>query len=134
MIETKINAKLHSLPCNFSKKAGHIYTVYEKPSGECYLSMLSPQVIIILNYNYERYHSIQDCMNIVSFFCLKEWGNTCPHNFIGSYKLDAGMTWNPVDEYSAGSALQKWISSDENNAMMIEWFEIHNVIVYIEKV
>ncbi|XP_065219893.1 uncharacterized protein C1orf50 homolog [Planococcus citri] len=92
LAETKINAKLHSLPCNFSKKTGQIYTVYEKPSGECYLSMLSP----------------------------REWGANCPHNFIGSYKLNAGMSWNPVDEYSANGALQKWISPDESNAMMIE--------------
>lgn len=44
LLETKVNSKLHELPCNFVKKPNQVYSVYEKPAGECYLSMLTPEV------------------------------------------------------------------------------------------
>lgn len=29
---------------------------------------------------------------------LKEWGPSCPHTFIGAFKLQHDMSWTPVDE------------------------------------
>lgn len=46
LVETKINSVLHSLPCNFSKKPGHVYSVYQKSDGSYQFSMISPEVII----------------------------------------------------------------------------------------
>lgn len=31
-------------------------------------------------------------------FCLQEWGVTCPHEYIGSYKLEYDMSWTPINE------------------------------------
>ncbi len=44
LVEAKINSILNSLPCNFSKKVGHVYAVYEKSDGSQYFSMISPEV------------------------------------------------------------------------------------------
>lgn len=29
---------------------------------------------------------------------LKEWGLSCPHPFVGAFKLQHDMSWTPVDE------------------------------------
>ena len=30
--------------------------------------------------------------------CVQEWGPSCPHEFIGGFRLEADMSWTPVDE------------------------------------
>lgn len=29
---------------------------------------------------------------------LKEWGPSCPHPFVGAFKLQHDMSWTPLDE------------------------------------
>ncbi|NIS45583.1 MAG: DUF2452 domain-containing protein, partial [Aliifodinibius sp.] len=46
-----------------------VYHVYEKTNGKRYFSMLSPA----------------------------EWGGTAPHRYIGSYQMEADMSWKTVE-------------------------------------
>ncbi len=63
---------LHRAKCNFKRKPGEIYHLYKKSDDSLYFSMLSPQ----------------------------EWGSSTPHNYEGSYRLEADMSWTSVDEIS----------------------------------
>lgn len=49
--DAKEHAILHHAACNFVKHPGNIYHLYEKSSGQCYFSMLSPEVNITLIFN-----------------------------------------------------------------------------------
>lgn len=42
--EAKDNYSLHHIPCNFVKKPGCIYHLYERDSGQKYFSILSSEV------------------------------------------------------------------------------------------
>jgi len=68
--EAKRDADLHHAACNIVKKPGNMYYLYERPSGQKYFSIISP----------------------------KEWGASCPHTFIGAFKLQFDMSWTPVDD------------------------------------
>lgn len=38
---------------------------------------------------------------ISGFFCLfpqQEWGASCPHEFIGAFRLEYDMSWTPIEE------------------------------------
>ncbi|CAH8461447.1 unnamed protein product [Schistosoma turkestanicum] len=61
--------QLHKLPCNFLKKPGNVYYVYEKSDSSQYFSLLSPT----------------------------EWDG-CPHKYIGAYKLLPDMSWISKDD------------------------------------
>ncbi|XP_059174047.1 uncharacterized protein C1orf50 homolog [Physella acuta] len=65
--ESKQNALLHHAACNLVKRPGTIYYLYQRESGQSYFSILSPQ----------------------------EWGKTCPHQFLGAYRLEFDQTWTP---------------------------------------
>eukprot|EP00794_Sanderia_malayensis_P015369 gene15369-16946_t len=56
---------LHHAKCNFKKIPGKTYYLYKRPSGDLYFSIISP----------------------------KEWGNSCPHEFIEAYRLEQDMSW-----------------------------------------
>lgn len=68
--EAKRDADLHHAACNLVKKPGNMYYLYERPSGQKYFSIISP----------------------------KEWGASCPHPFIGAFKLQHDMSWTPIEE------------------------------------
>ncbi|XP_075869298.1 uncharacterized protein C1orf50 homolog [Nelusetta ayraudi] len=68
--EAKRDADLHHAACNIVKKPGTIYYLYERPSGQKYFSIISPQ----------------------------EWGPSCPHSFIGAFKLQFDMSWTPLED------------------------------------
>jgi len=71
---------LHTAECNFKKQPGRIYHLYQKAGGKNYFSMLSPQ----------------------------EWGGNPPHEFLGSYRLEADMSWTPqehLDDQEADAAM-----------------------------
>jgi len=70
MQEAKVNADLNHAACNMVKKPGTIYHLYERDSGQKYLSIISPQ----------------------------EWGPSCPHEFISSHRLEYDMSWTPIDK------------------------------------
>ncbi|XP_051786359.1 uncharacterized protein C1orf50 homolog isoform X1 [Erpetoichthys calabaricus] len=68
--DAKIDGDLHHVACNFVKKPGNVYYLYMRESGQRYFSILSP----------------------------KEWGSSCPHEFLGAYKLQMDMSWSPFEE------------------------------------
>ncbi|XP_076452427.1 uncharacterized protein C1orf50 homolog [Babylonia areolata] len=61
---------LHHAACNLVKRPGTMYYLYERESGQQYLSILSPQ----------------------------EWGSSCPHEFIGAFRLEYDMSWTPIED------------------------------------
>ncbi len=61
-------ATLHRARCNFQKRVGHTYHLYERPDGSSYFSMLSPA----------------------------DWGARAPHPFVGSFRLEPDMSWTPA--------------------------------------
>ncbi|CAL8401062.1 unnamed protein product [Arctogadus glacialis] len=66
--DAKKDADLHHAACNLVKKPGNLYFLYQRPSGQKYFSIISPQ----------------------------EWGASCPHEFIAGYKLQHDMSWTPL--------------------------------------
>ncbi|CAL8336381.1 unnamed protein product [Lota lota] len=68
--DAKKDADLHHAACNIVKKPGNLYYLYQRPSGQKYFSIISPQ----------------------------EWGASCPHQFIAGYKLQHDMSWTPLDQ------------------------------------
>ncbi|KAF5402074.1 hypothetical protein PHET_04500 [Paragonimus heterotremus] len=69
LLDMKRDLDLHKLPCNFVKKPGNTYHVYEKSNGIRYFGFLSPE----------------------------DWGSRCPDRFIHSYTLLPDMTWLDAD-------------------------------------
>ncbi|XP_039223781.1 uncharacterized protein C1orf50 homolog [Crotalus tigris] len=68
--DAKRDADLHHVACNFVKKPGNIYYLYRRETGQRYFSLLSP----------------------------KEWGTSCPSEFLAAYKLQHDLSWTPSDE------------------------------------
>ncbi|CAH1772237.1 unnamed protein product [Owenia fusiformis] len=65
LIDAKRDQDLHHAACNLVRKPGTVYHLYERDSGQVYFSILSPA----------------------------EWGPACPHEFLGSFKLEHDMSW-----------------------------------------
>ncbi|KAM6981004.1 uncharacterized protein C1orf50 homolog isoform 1-T1 [Aplochiton taeniatus] len=68
--DARKDADLHHAACNMVKKPGNMYYLYLRPSGQRYFSIISP----------------------------KEWGPSCPHQFLGAYKLQYDMSWTPIED------------------------------------
>jgi len=64
------DAALHRVECRFSKQAGSVYHLYERPDGTRYFSMLSPA----------------------------DWGHRPPHAFTGSFRLNVDMSFAAVED------------------------------------
>ena len=70
ILETaKRDSQLHHAACNFTKVPGKMYHLYERSDGSTYFSMLSP----------------------------RDWGSSCPHVFVGSYRLEHDHSWTEAD-------------------------------------
>ena len=67
--DAQLDQQLHRAECNFKRIPGKIYHLYQKPGGNSYFSMLSPD----------------------------DWQGSAPHEYINSYRLEADMSWLPVD-------------------------------------
>ncbi|XP_048375534.1 uncharacterized protein C1orf50 homolog [Sphaerodactylus townsendi] len=61
---------LHHVSCNFVKRPGNVYYLYRRASGQRYFSILSP----------------------------KEWGPSCPSEFLGAFKLQPDLSWTPAGD------------------------------------
>jgi hypothetical protein len=61
---------LHHARCNFKRIPGKIYHLYQAEGEQLYFSMLSPD----------------------------DWAGKSPHEFVGSYRLEADMSWTPADQ------------------------------------
>ncbi|XP_066228235.1 uncharacterized protein C1orf50 homolog [Saccopteryx leptura] len=68
--DARRDADLHHVACNIVKKPGSIYYLYKRESGQRYFSIISPE----------------------------EWGTSCPHDFLGAYKLQHDMSWTPYED------------------------------------
>jgi hypothetical protein len=68
--EAQRDAELHRARCAFKKIPGHLYHLYQRPDGERYFSILSPD----------------------------DWGGAPPHQALGSYRLEADMHFTPADD------------------------------------
>nr|XP_008527959.1 PREDICTED: uncharacterized protein C1orf50 homolog isoform X1 [Equus przewalskii] len=68
--DARRDADLHHVACNIIKKPGNIYYLYKRESGQQYFSIISP----------------------------KEWGTSCPHDFLGAYKLQHDLSWTPYED------------------------------------
>lgn len=68
--EAKRNNDLHHVACNSKKIPGNMYYMYERPTGQRYMSLISPA----------------------------EWGPACPHTFHGAYRLENDMSFTPEEE------------------------------------
>lgn len=63
------DAELHRATCRFVKRPGAVYHLYRRPSGELYLSLLSPG----------------------------DWNGVPPHAFEGSYRLENDMSFSKLE-------------------------------------
>ncbi len=61
--------ELHRARCNFQRRPGAVYHLYRRDDGERYFSMLAPD----------------------------EWRHGPPHAFEGSYRLEADLSWTPLE-------------------------------------
>lgn len=86
--EAKLSKELNSVACNFVKIPGHIYHLYERPSGQKYLSMLSPEVKPDFHQFLRKFYV---------FFIFQEWANP-PHKFMGSYSFKADLSWQEANQ------------------------------------
>ncbi|PSN53872.1 Uncharacterized protein C0J52_02422 [Blattella germanica] len=68
LLEAKQSTDLNHAACNFQKRPGQIYHLYERSSGQRYFSMLSPE----------------------------DWGGSQPHLYIGAYRLEQDYSWTPA--------------------------------------
>ncbi|XP_065564186.1 uncharacterized protein C1orf50 homolog isoform X1 [Artemia franciscana] len=66
---------LNHVACNFKKIPGKLYYLYRRESGQKYFSMLSPG----------------------------DWGNSQPHEYLGTYKLEYDYSWTPESKIAARS-------------------------------
>ena len=66
--DARVNAELHRASCSFRRTIGHVYHLYRRADGQLYFSMLHPD----------------------------EWKGRPPHDFEGSYRLEADMSWTPI--------------------------------------
>ena len=67
------DAALHHAECRFRKHAGHVYHLYRGDGDRLYFSMLSPD----------------------------DWQGAPPDAFEGSYRLEADMSWTPLEQVAA---------------------------------
>uniref|UniRef100_A0A3B3Q3U0 Chromosome 1 open reading frame 50 n=1 Tax=Paramormyrops kingsleyae TaxID=1676925 RepID=A0A3B3Q3U0_9TELE len=97
----KMDAELHHVACNMVKKPGNMYYLYMRESGQRYFSILSP----------------------------KEWGSSCPHKFLGAYKLQHDMSWTPLEEVEKkdyeNSIMDKLLSKKTALPFTEPQFEVH---------
>lgn len=82
MQEAKVNADLNHAACNMVKKPGNIYHLYQRDSGQKYLSIISPT----------------------------EWGPDCPHDYISSHRLEYDMSWTPMEKLLARDEEEAMVS------------------------
>lgn len=68
------DSELHKIHCNFVKKPGQIYYIYERPTGEKFWSMISPE----------------------------EFGANCKNEHQGSYRMEIDSSFTRADELHDG--------------------------------
>ena len=77
------DSELHNLPCNFVKSPGQIYHLYERPSGDKFWSMVSPE----------------------------EFGSSCKNEHLGSYRMEVDRSFTRTDQLQEYSENRKFAES-----------------------
>ncbi|XP_062889325.1 uncharacterized protein C1orf50 homolog [Mobula hypostoma] len=89
------DADLHHIACNIVKKPGTVYFMYRRESGQRYFSILSP----------------------------KEWGPSCPHEFLGAYKLQHDQSWTEYKDINKRDAeiglIDKLLTQHQTQAELV---------------
>lgn len=67
--EIQRDQSLHRAECHFVRRPNQVYYLYRRPQGSLYFSLLS----------------------------VRDWHQRPPHEFIGAYRLEADMSWTPID-------------------------------------
>ncbi|CAD7002628.1 unnamed protein product [Ceratitis capitata] len=78
--ESEESQLLHNAACNFTKKPGQIYHLYQRPSGQNYFSMLSPE----------------------------EWSSGIDQKYLGSYRLEFDLSWTPLNKIKERDEKMNW--------------------------
>lgn len=78
--ETETNEQLTHAACNFKKIPGTVYHLYERESGQTYLSMLS----------------------------VEDWGASFKHKHLGSYRFETDHSWTPIEDINQRAEEFKW--------------------------
>ncbi len=73
LAQARADQRLHHARCAFRRIPGHVYHLYEEGDGSLVFSMLSPD----------------------------DWRGRPPKPFVGSYRLEADMSWTPADAIGA---------------------------------
>ncbi len=68
LAQARRDLDLHRARCAFPRRPGSVYHLYRRESDELYWSMVSPD----------------------------EWGGAAPHEFAGSYRLEADQSWTAL--------------------------------------
>ena len=68
--QAKRDLDLHRATCNFPRRVGKIYHLYERANGELYWSMLSPT----------------------------DWGGEPPHRHAGGFRLEPDQSWTAEEQ------------------------------------
>jgi len=71
--KARVDAELHRAKCNFEKKIGGIYHVYEEVDGVRWFSLFGPQ----------------------------EWKTGAPHGYVGSFRLEADQSFTRTEDIPA---------------------------------
>ncbi|MBK1702074.1 DUF2452 domain-containing protein [Thiococcus pfennigii] len=67
--EAREEQALTHAECHFKRRPGQVYHLYRRADGRTFFSMLSPT----------------------------DWGETPPHAFVGSYRLENDYSWTPAE-------------------------------------
>ncbi|MCU7830226.1 MAG: DUF2452 domain-containing protein [Candidatus Thiodiazotropha sp. (ex Myrtea sp. 'scaly one' KF741663)] len=91
--QTQRDQQLHRARCNFQKKPGQVYHLYQNQRQEPILSLLSPD----------------------------DWHGKPPNQFIGSFRLESDRSWTPLEkirqqqENDPMKTLQALLASNRDN-------------------
>lgn len=86
----KLDQNLHRVACSFKRIPGKIYYLYAKENDNRYFSMLSPD----------------------------DWHGSPPDVFIGSYRLEADMSWTPAEKIEGEDGFNDRLSDFVNSRNM----------------
>jgi len=133
--DAKQGENLHHLACNFKKIPGNVYYLYQRPSGQKYFSIISPEVIIIVFKNVflllkYTFRLINMC---VCVYC-QEWGSSCPHTFLASYRLETDMSWTQASKIEQKDrelhVINQILSGTKSLSAAIEPAPVDNNVTY----
>jgi hypothetical protein len=80
--QARRDVDLHRAKCAFQRRPGHVYHLYRRGADDLYFSLLSPE----------------------------DWDGKPPHEHVGSYRLEADMSWTPAEAIDARDRDQRAVA------------------------